>query len=601
MRRSFRRIAVVCAALAISSSVLAQPEVTVTLSASDTEVRVGEMIQLEARVRTRGGSIEDLRIDDLQKYPELEIVSHQTMRPTQVSFGFGSGMQVDSSLAHVFVLRPSAAGEYEFSPAVAKVDGKTYQSEPLKLVVRQGPGLGDSPDSSRPQAPPDAPDDAEMSGARYDEQAFVRTVVEPTDAYVGQQVNVTVYLYTRLRLGPQSVVPTKPAMDGFWVYDDPITQLQAQTVLVGGARYQVYPLHRSIAFPQRAGDLEVGAPRVSFDVGGRSFFDAPQRVEREGVKVAVKVEPLPDPAPPGTVVGRYELQTSLDRTTVTTGDALTLRIAASGTGNVQDLRIQLPPIFGVRALQPTIRDDQRLTGGALSGTRTFEWILIAEAPGEHEIPPIEVTYFDPDAEQYGATRTEPLRFTASGATRPSGPALEPANPTPAPAVAELGPISLYSALRRGETPIRNRGWFTWALGIPPFAFALLAVAIAIGRRRERRSTTADAVQRKLVREAEGALGAGDARRFYDRVVTAITHALDTKLEESIGGLSHATLRTKLSEAGFDADLVDRVINELEGADFARFAASGVDEQEMDRCLQRTTTIIERIQRAPRAN
>jgi uncharacterized protein YggL (DUF469 family) len=53
----------------------------------------------------------------------------------------------------------------------------------------------------------------------------------------------------------------------------------------------------------------------------------------------------------------------------------------------------------------------------------------------------------------------------------------------------------------------------------------------------------------------------------------------------------------LGRAGFDDDLVDRVINELEGADFARFAASGVNQDEMQRCLQRTAAIIERVQRA----
>jgi hypothetical protein len=45
--------------------------------------------------------------------------------------------------------------------------------------------------------------------------------------------------------------------------------------------------------------------------------------------------------------------------------------------------------------------------------------------------------------------------------------------------------------------------------------------------------------------------------------------------------------------------VQRVINELEGADFARFAASGVSKEEMDRCLHRTAAIIERIQRSRR--
>jgi len=42
-----------------------------------------------------------------------------------------------------------------------------------------------------------------------------------------------------------------------------------------------------------------------------------------------------------------------------------------------------------------------------------------------------------------------------------------------------------------------------------------------------------------------------------------------------------------------------VINELEGADFARFAASGVSQDEMERCRQRTAAVVERIQRSRR--
>jgi uncharacterized membrane protein len=68
------------------------------------------------------------------------------------------------------------------------------------------------------------------------------------------------------------------------------------------------------------------------------------------------------------------------------------------------------------------------------------------------------------------------------------------------------------------------------------------------------------------------------------------------LGEPVGALSHTELRTRLADVGFDDDLVDRVINELEGADFARFAASGVNKDEMQRCLQRTVAIVERVQR-----
>lgn len=595
--RLFTFVLLATAALPWAATASAEPEVTVTLDAMPSEARVGETIRLEVRVRARGGRIQNLELRDLEKYPELEIVSHQTLRPMQFSFGFGKGVQMESSLANIYILRAAVPGSYEFKPAVAKVDGKTYRSAPLTLVVHPGAGgAKGGPDSA---TAPNAAVDSELSGARYDERAFLRTVVEPDEVYIGQQVNVTVYLYTRVRLSPQSVIPTKPSMDGFWVHDDPITSLQAQAVSVMGANYRTYVIQRSAAFPQRSGELTIGPPKVAFDVGGASLFDAPQRVQRTGVPVTVNVKPLPQPGPANAVVGRYTIRAWLDRTEANTGDAVTLRIDATGVGNVQDLRIDLPPIVGVRTLQPAIRDQRRTQQGKLSGTRSWEWILIAEAPGEHTVPPMEVHFFDPDAEDYGSVSTPALTFTASGAAKPPQPVIEPVDARPKPRAAAFGPIRVYSALTRDESPVRERRWFAWMLAFPPVLFVLVMLGADIARRRERRSTTAGAVQRQLVRDAQNALHADDPRSFYDQIVASVTHALDSLLGEPVGGLPHTELRTRLVAEGLDDDLVQRVINELEGADFARFAASGVSKEEMDRCLQRTAAIIERIQRSRR--
>jgi hypothetical protein len=581
------------------SRAAAAPEVTVTLDATPSEARVGEPIRLEVRVRARGGSIEDLQLSDLKKHLELEIVSHQTMRPMQFSFGFGSGVQKESSISNVYVVLPRAAGTYEFSPAVAKVDGKVYRSEPLTLVVR--PGASDTPAPSDPTTAPDSSLGADFTGARYDPRAFLRTVVEPTEVYIGQQVNLTVYLYTRIRLAPQSVVPSKPSMDGFWVHEDPITSLQFQTVLVKGQQYRAYPIQRSAAFPQRSGELTIGAPKITFDAGSGSLFDAPQRIERVGVPVTVRVKPLPEPMPSNAVVGNYGIEARLDRRAVKTGDAVTLSVDAGGVGNVQDMRIELPPIPGVRTLQPAIRDQQRLANGQLSGTRSWEWILIAESPGEHSVPPIELHFFDPNTESYQSASTAALSFTATGATKAPTPTIEPVDAPPKPPTATFGPIRVYSALTRDRTPVRDRAWFAWFLALPPALFVLVWLGAAVSRRREQLGTTSGAVQRKLIREAEIALQANDPRAFYDRIVASITHALDGRLDEPIAGLPHSQLLARLTAEGFDDDLMQRLINELEGADFARFAASGVNRDEMERCLKRTSAIIERIQRSRSAS
>jgi hypothetical protein len=138
------------------------------------------------------------------------------------------------------------------------------------------------------------------------------------------------------------------------------------------------------------------------------------------------------------------------------------------------------------------------------------------------------------------------------------------------------------------------------LAFPPVSFVLVFLGAAVARRRERRSQTAGSVQRQLLRNARTALDAKDPRAFYDRIVESLTHALDSALGEPVGGMPHADLRKRLLEEGFDDDLASRVINELEGADFARFSASGVSGEEMERCLGRTMAIIERARRPRRS-
>jgi len=295
------------------------------------------------------------------------------------------------------------------------------------------------------------------------------------------------------------------------------------------------------------------------------------------------------------VVGRYGIRASLDRTTARIGDAVTLRVDVGGVGNVQDVRLSLPPIAGVRALQPVIRDQQQFERGRLTGARTFEWILISESPGEHTVPPIELHYFDPSTEKYGSASTSPLAFTSTGTAAPDQSAIEPVRQPAAVSTAVFGPIRMYSALTRGGIPVRERAWFTWLLALPPFFFLVFLLGAALSRRSARRGATAAAIQHRLMDSARSALRANDPRIFYDRIVASLVHALDARLGEPVSGLPHTELRGKLRAAGFDEDLERRVINELEGADFARFAASGVSQEEMDRCLQRTTAIIERIQ------
>src|SRR5690606_17957534 len=121
------------------------------------------------------------------------------------------------------------------------------------------------------------------------------------------------------------------------------------------------------------------------------------------VPVEVTVRPLPaEGRPAGDVhVGQLSLEASLDRTQVPTGDAVTLTLRATGSGQVRALRIESPSIDGLRVLSPQTRDEINAPGDVVAGVRTYEWLVVPEREGTFRIPPFRVATFDPVTRRYG--------------------------------------------------------------------------------------------------------------------------------------------------------------------------------------------------------
>ena len=169
------------------------------------------------------------------------------------------------------------------------------------------PSATDPAAQSDPQQGAGGSTPAGADGARYDPEAFLRTVVDDPNPYVGDQITVTVYLYVRrpLRTAPQIV--QEPTADGFWVHDllPPSRNLEATHQVVGGQSFNVYVLRRFAAFPLRAGTLQIGAPQLAMETGSLFDFFQPQqsRLERTGVAV-----PVGRPGPPRAAADRRGLR-----------------------------------------------------------------------------------------------------------------------------------------------------------------------------------------------------------------------------------------------------------------------------------------------------
>ena len=591
---------------AISARVEAQ-SATIVMTASTTTVALGDTLNVQIRADSNGGDIDDLDVPDFDGF---RIVARSESRPMQFRFGIGRQTQVVQATTILdFRLEARREGRFSIDPVRVRVGGRLFSSNPLTIVVGSA-GSTDPDEGDDPAAPARG-----LDGAKYDSTAFLRTTVDRSEARVGEQVTVTVYLYVNGSLRDQPVVRREPGTDGFWVHDllSPNAPREASQQVVNGESFRVYVLRRFAAFPLHSGDLSFGPMQVVVDVGSPfDLFATSGAEERSGVAVPLRVLDLPsDGRPAGPIaVGEYVISASLDRAEARTGDAVTLTVRVEGTGNVRDVVLVVPPIDGVRALAPQSHVDLTSLQDIVQGTKTFTWLLVPERPGHFAISPITLSTFVPATGQYRSLATASASLSVTGTPLPAGVSdPEPAVGVPSDRgseVPQFGPIRTRSELSRPLRSISEHGAYPWLLGVPPLLFAVLSFGGWIRRSLERRreaNQPAQAVRtaNKWLKGAHSHALTGDSRGFYAAVAMALLRVLEARIGEPVGGITHGALLEQLVSRGMDQSLARRIIDELDGADFARFGAVAGDRLEMAIALRRASELMVQIERfEPRA-
>jgi HEPN domain-containing protein len=102
--------------------------------------------------------------------------------------------------------------------------------------------------------------------------------------------------------------------------------------------------------------------------------------------------------------------------------------------------------------------------------------------------------------------------------------------------------------------------------------------------------------RKHLASAESAAKSGDVHACYAALSLALKSVIEGRLGESIGSMTYGQLGKHLLERGMDEGLARRVVEELEGIEFARFSARGGEEGEMRDGIERVRRLIVELER-----
>ncbi|MCP3103301.1 BatD family protein [Myxococcus sp. K15C18031901] len=536
---------------------------------------------------------------------DFEVLNSSRSSQRSVSWSGGGPANIQDITKYVLVMRANRAGRLTIPPAEMTAGGRTYRTDSVQLSVktgRMGPPAGQAQGGRQQQRLPDPfanfpsrlPDpfteesEDEPTIPRGDSDLFLRASLDRDSVVVGEQVTLSLYIYSRVDLNSVDAV-TMPKLEGFWTEEvESPTQLSGEQKVVDGVPYRAYLLRRRAIFPVKAGTLSISPAEADITTG---FLFAGHRVHRVSNGLKVKVAPLPPGAPPGMSnanVGSWRLSMDVSQTQVELGQPVTVKVILEGVGNVKN--VTPPKLTGPSALKiydPTTSDKVSPQRNRVQGRRVVEYLVMPQRTGTFTLPALEFPFFDVRKGGYEVARTDPVTLTVEQGA--GGPTPTPTSPTH---VADAANEQKNVLTTGGLRPVRYQARFVapaeapWKRGFfVPVAMAPLGLLFGValfGGLRGRLATRTQGDQgkqqakaaRKRLAEAEKLQAGGDVGAFYGEVEKALHGFLGARLGGPVSGLTREVIAERMTAASVAPERRAQVLYVLEACDFGRYGGGG---------------------------
>ncbi|HLP18299.1 MAG TPA: BatD family protein [Bacteroidota bacterium] len=597
-----RRAAAVCVTLvAVAAAALGQ---SFTASVDRNPAATNEPFSLDFTMNGGGaGGGKNLKLPDLSKFMILSGPNQSTSM--QIING-----NVSSSVTYSYVLQAREPGKFTIGSATIEAGGKTLTSSPIELTVVKGSGA--SRQSAQQQQ-------GGESDVKIGDNIFVRAIVDRSKVMQGEQITVSYKIYTRVNI-INYAINKLPTMTGFWGEDlTTPQQIQLTNETINGKQYRVGLLKKTALFPTQSGTLEINPLEITCQVQVQSrrrsgdifddFFNDPfmgnartQNVNIKTEPTKITVLPLPKTDVPSSfkgAVGHFSLSSNVAKHAVKTNEPLSLKATISGTGNIKILEapeLQLPADF--EKYDPKVSESIDRSGGAISGSKTFEWLIVPRYPGAKKIPSLEFSYFDPAKGKYVTARTDEISLEVEKGSAEAPSAASGLSKEDVKILNEdirfIKPSS-GNFHRRGDTGIA---------ATEAAAFVMLPLAAFIGlvvyRRKSIResadvitfrSRRAMKIAAKRLKAAHVLLSGSDPDAFYTEISRALWTYVADKLGIDRSELSIDNVTDTLEGRKLNPELIGRIKECLESCEFARFAPASALQVEKQKMYDSAGSII----------
>ncbi len=563
-----------------SQLVLGQDAV-LTATTSRTQVGVGEQFQISYSLNASGGNF---RSPEIREFAVLSGPNQSS----SMTFVNGSMSQ---TLSYSYILAGQREGKFTIGPASIVVNGKTISSKSLVIEVVKNPAA---------QQGQGGQNRGQDQAAGDNNDLFIRASVDKSKVYVGEQLLVTFKIYTKVSI-VQNALTKAPVFNGFWSEDiiSPNQQATLRPEVLDGVQYQVAEIKKTILMPQRAGTLEITemvmdfVKRVQQKNRSNSFFDqffggGYQDVRTTAKSKALKIEvmPLPSAGKPvdfNGAVGDFGMESRLSNTnkTLKSNDATNLYITISGKGNlklIDPFKLKLPP--EIESYDAKINDKISTSAAGVSGSRTFDYLLIPRHSGSYKIPSLSFTYFDVSKKAYVTLNSPEFPLEVEKGAGNESEANATTVMTAKEDVKILGSdiryIKTKTNLVKNGTEFFGSTFFYCLLALPLLLFLLFSIVFkkymeSLKDTVSRKSKKATKIARKRMEIAQSHLTANNYDAFYNELFKSINGYLSDKLNISIADLSKEKIKETLFKKGADEQAINFLIATLNKSEFARFS------------------------------
>ena len=600
----------------------AQETPTLTVSAKK-QVVVGERFQVvfEANAESRGFQAPSFEGFNVVGGPftssssSIQMINGSVTRTTRNSY--------------TYALQATREGTFRIGAASVAVSGDKVSSEPFEIQVLPDDGSyaasGGGGGVSNQRQPQQNTNDPQVSG----KDLFLRCIPSKKSVCVGDQIVLVYKLYTKVPVSSVSV-SKMPSYAGFWTKDlsDNSGKLKQTSEYVNGIEYTTAEIQRVVIVPQRSGKLTIDpmsmeciaqirterSNRRSMDPF-EAFFNDPffnnniANVQKvlSSQALSIDVKALPENGKPTSfagAVGNYKFSSSIDKSELSTNEAVTVTLTVSGSGNIELLQMPepvFPPDFEVYDPKITTSTDANSQG--VTGTKKAEYLAIPRRAGSFSIPPVEFSYYNPSTDSYQTLHSEPYELTVrKGKDNGGEGGVYASNQEDIKYLgsdvrhimndgAQLKPIH--------TTFFASPTYFGILLGLLVIFILMLFV---LKKRADlakdtvaNRNRKAEKVARGRLKSAYQYLKAKDQEKFYVEMSQALWGYIADKLGIERSKLSMETVSETMQGKNVTAELTQQFVDVLNYCEFARFAP-GSAEEKMDDLYQRGIDVISKAEK-----